>query len=85
MSENQNEERILTKLKDILQESCPEVEDWSTFGPSTTTESLGMDSLTILDLLYDVEQETGVEVEANEVVTFQSIGDINKLLLVKGG
>tara|TARA_Y100000588_G_scaffold325638_1_gene359535 strand:- start:2389 stop:2646 length:258 start_codon:yes stop_codon:yes gene_type:complete len=85
MNENQKEESILAKLKDILQESCPEVEDWSSFGPSTTIESLGLDSLTILDLLYDIEQETGVHVEANEVVTFQSIGDINKLLLVKGG
>ena len=85
MNENQKEESILAKLKDILQESCPEVEDWSSFGPSTTIESLGLDSLTILALLYDIEQETGVHVEANEVVTFQSIGDINKLLLVKGG
>ena len=45
---------------------------------------MGLDSLTILDLLYDIEQETGIELAAKDVVTVTNIGEITDLLIEKG-
>ena len=84
MSEQSKEDIIVSKLRNILQETLVEEVDWDSFSAQTTIESLGLDSLTILDLLYDIEQDTGVHVEAKDVVRFRTIGDIASLLIEKG-
>ncbi len=84
MSESSKEEIIMAKLKSIVEESATEPVDLSNFGPDTTVEDIGLDSLTILDLLYDIEQEIGVEVEAKEIIAFRTIGEITQLLVDKG-
>ena len=58
--------------------------DWSNYGPDSTIESLGLDSLTILDLLYDVEQELGVHLEARDIVSIRNMGEMASLLIDKG-
>ena len=79
-----NEDIIIGKLKGIMEDTATEERDLSNFGRDTTIESLGLDSLTILDLLYDIEQETGIELEAKEVVSITNIGEITDLLIEKG-
>lgn len=84
MSEQTKEQILTAKIRDLLQASSFEEIDWSTFGPQTTIESIGLDSLTMLDLLYDVEQDMGVRVDAKEVVSFRTVGDMTALLIAKG-
>ena len=79
-----NEDIIIGKLKGIMEDTATEERDLSNFGRDTTIESLGLDSLTILDLLYDIEQETGIELEAKDVVSISNIGEITDLLIEKG-
>ena len=84
MSDSEKEATIIGKLKGIMEYTATEERDRTDFGRSTTIESLGLDSLTILDLLYDIEQETGIELAAKDVVTVSNIGEITDLLVEKG-
>ena len=84
MTDTAKEEKIIGQLRGILEESSTVEPDWSAFGPSATIESLGLDSLTILDLLYDIEEEIGVRLEAKEVLNIKTLGEIVNLLIEKG-
>ena len=84
MSEITKAERIIRKLREIVETSATEEIDWRDYGPQSTIESLGMDSLTILDLLYDVEQEFGVRLEAKDITSIGNIGEMASLLIDRG-
>lgn len=84
MSEKSKAESIIRKLREIMETSATEELDWSNYGPNSTIESLGLDSLTILDLLYDVEQELGVHLEARDIVSIRNMGEMASLLIDKG-
>jgi acyl carrier protein len=75
---------ILERLRDVLRESAVEERDWDAVAPETTIESLGFDSLTILDVLYDVEEEFGIALEPKQVVKTRTVGEIIGLLLQHG-
>ena len=42
----------------------------------TTVESLGFDSLSILDVLYGIEQEFGIELDAGDVMDLKTVGEL---------
>ena len=75
---------IIGRLRDILRESSEEDRDWDEVGAETTIESLGFDSLSILDLLYDVDQEFDIHLEATEVIDLSTVGEIAALLKERG-
>ena len=75
---------ILERLRDVLRDSAVEERDWDAVAPETTIESLGFDSLTILDVLYDVEEEFGVALEPKQVVKTRTVGEIVGLLQQNG-
>ncbi len=77
-------ETIIDRLRDILRESSEEDRDWSEVGADTSIESLGFDSLSILDLLYDVDQEFDIHLEASEVIDLRTVGEIAALLKERG-
>jgi acyl carrier protein len=77
-------EEIISKLKDLLKKASPSQADWSGMTGATTIESLGFDSLSILDLTYDIQQEFKVEFEAEEMVRIKTIGDLAAFLRGKG-
>ena len=56
--------------------------------PEATLTELGLDSLTIVELLFDVEDEFGIEVP-EERVTFQTLAEaaalVDELIQAKGG
>ncbi len=79
-----DEKAIIDRLRDILRESSEEDRDWSQVGADTTIESLGFDSLSILDLLYDVDQEFDIHLEAAEVIDMTTVGQIAALLKERG-
>ncbi len=79
-----SDDAILVKLRGILRESSDEEQDWDQVGADTTIESLGIDSLSILDLLYDIDQEFGIHLEASEVIDVDTVGKIAALLKQRG-
>ncbi len=84
MSDQSKEETIIAQLRGILEESSTSEYDWDSFGPQTTIESLGLDSLTILDLLYDIEEVIGIHLEAKEVLNVTTLREITALLIENG-
>ena len=79
-----NEATIIGKLKGILEATATEERDLSHFGRSTTIESLGLDSLSFLDVLYDIEHETGIDLAPEDVVSITNMGELIDLLIEKG-
>ncbi len=75
---------ILDRLRNVLRDSAVEERDWDAVAPETTIESLGFDSLTILDVLYDVEEEFGIALEPKQVVKIRTVGEIVGLLQQHG-
>ena len=75
---------ILQRLRDILRETSEEDRDWDQVDGATTIESLGVDSLSILDLLYDIDHEFDIHLEAAEVIDARTVGDIAALLKQRG-
>ncbi len=62
--------------------------DPDTISPEATLTELGLDSLTIIELLFDVEDEFGIEVP-EERATFQTLAEaaalVDELVEAKGG
>lgn len=56
---------------------------WDQVGPESTIDSLGFDSLSILDLTYDIQQEFGVEFDAEEMVKVATVRDMIDFLKSK--
>ena len=59
-----------------------------TISPEATLTELGLDSLTIVELLFDVEDEFGIEIP-EERATFQTLAEaaalVDELVQAKGG
>ena len=56
-------------------EARPDV-DWSQVTEQSTIASLGIDSLAMLDLLYDVQQEFHVEFDLRELGQVVTVGQL---------
>ncbi|MXZ40081.1 MAG: acyl carrier protein [Holophagales bacterium] len=75
---------VLARLRDVLRDSAVEEHDWDAVVAETPIESLGFDSLTILDVLYDVEEEFGIALDPKQVVKTRTVGEIIALLQQNG-
>ena len=71
---------IIKQLLQTVKESSPEPIEWDTLTEETTIGSLGFDSLSILDLIYDVQQAFGVDFEAEELVNINTVGELADFL-----
>lgn len=69
-------EQILERLRRVMQEASTEIVDWDQLDEKATIESLGFDSLSILDVLYGVEQEFEIEVDAEEIVDLETVAEL---------
>ena len=67
---------ILTKLRRAMKQSAPGKADWDAVSTATTFESLGFDSLTVLDLLYDIQHEFGIEFEADDLAGITTVSQL---------
>ena len=70
--------QILSEKYDVAQEAI---------SPEATLTELGLDSLTVVELLFDVEDEFGIEVP-EERATFQTLAEaaalVDELVQAKG-
>ena len=61
--------QIIERLGEVLQESSTNARvDWGSVTEATEIDALGFDSLTILDLIFDIEEAFGLEVPAEDDV-----------------
>lgn len=77
------EDEIIVKLRHVMKQASPEKVDWNAVTPESTIESLGFDSLTILDLVYDIQQEFGIEFEAEGLAGVKTVGELARFLKSK--
>ena len=73
-------EDILATLKETMETSAPVHMDWDSITEETTIGELGFDSLSILDLIFDVQQAFGIEFEAQELVNVNTVGELADFL-----
>jgi acyl carrier protein len=71
---------ILERLRAIMAEASSEAVDWDKVSEATRLEELGFDSLSILDVLYGVEQEFEIEIDAAELANFETVGELLEAL-----
>jgi acyl carrier protein len=69
-------EQIRQRLEGVMEQSSAEEVDWSTVTDQTTIESFGFDSLSVLDLLFDLEQEFSIPIQAEDMLNVKSVGDL---------
>jgi len=79
------QDEIIDRLRKIVREASVEDVDVEGIDAETTIASLGFDSLSILDLLYDIEQELGIQVEAADVIKLRTVGEVAALLAKRLG
>jgi acyl carrier protein len=69
-------EQIRQRLEGVMDQSSAEEVEWSTVTDETTIESFGFDSLSVLDLLFDLEQEFSIAIEAEDMLEIKRVGDL---------
>ena len=69
-------QEILAQLGAVIEESSTEEIDWSSVTEETELESFGFDSLSVLDLLFDIESGFGVQIPAEEILQMSTVGEI---------
>ena len=71
---------IIEKLRTMMKKTSQAQVDWKAVNADSTIASLGFDSLSILDLVYDIQQEFGFEFEAEELVGVRTVGQLTAFL-----
>ncbi len=69
-------EKIMQTLRNIVDQAAVEPVDTENMIEDTTIGELGFDSLSVLDLIYDVQQAFGLDFEVQELVTINSVGEL---------
>ena len=77
-------EEIIVKLRHTMKQSSEADVDWDALTGDSAIDSLGFDSLSILDLIYDIQQEFGVEFEATDMATIKTVTALAAFLEEKG-
>lgn len=67
------------KLQEVLSKKIKD----ASFDKSASLESLGLDSLDKIDLLYEIEDVFGIEFSNDEMTSFVTIGDIYNTISAK--
>lgn len=67
---------ILKRLVAVIAESASAPVDAADVTEASSLESFGVDSLVLIDLIFDVEQEFGVKLAAEELTAMRTMGDL---------
>ncbi|MSU51913.1 MAG: acyl carrier protein [Opitutaceae bacterium] len=66
----------LQRLVHVVSDSLPEGLDACSITPDTPLSSFGVDSLMLIDLIFDLEQEFGVKLAAEEMTALKTVGEL---------
>lgn len=69
-------DKILEKLRETMKESTQEEVNWDEVTADSPIEALGFDSLSILDLIYDIQQSFEVSFEAQDMISISTVGEL---------
>ncbi len=75
---------IIEKLRDMMKRNSQEDIDWDSVTADSRIEPLGFDSLAILDLIYDIQQELNLEFDAEEMMGVDTVGKLADFLQSQG-
>ena len=67
---------LTARLRGVMEQSSPDAVDWEAVDENSTIASLGIDSLAMLDLTYDLQQEFHIEFEPEELIEVKTVGDL---------
>ena len=70
------DQEILEKLRGLMKTSSQADIKWDEVNMDSSIETLGFDSLSILDLTYDIQQEFDIEFEAEEMIKVSTVNDM---------
>ena len=70
---------IDAKLQEVLSKKVKDL----TLDKDASLESLGLDSLDKIDLLYEIEDAFGIEFTNDEMTSFVTVGDIYNTIAAK--
>ena len=76
-------EDVIVRLADVMKSVSQEDVDWDTVSAESTIESLGFDSLSILDLMYDIQQEFEIDFESEEIVDIKTVDELAAFIIEK--
>ena len=66
-------EELIAKLRDAILESATEEIDLEAVTEDTEIETLGFDSLSILDLVYEIQHAFGLELQAEDMMNIRTV------------
>lgn len=75
-----DQQAILAELKILLPRINPARNDWAAVGMETPIRSLGFDSLSVMDLAYDVSAHFHVEFDLLDAGRIETVGDVVDLI-----
>ncbi len=74
---------VMVRLQAVIKKASPKPIEWKSVTPETTIASIGFDSLSMLDLIYDIQQGFGVEFDAEQMAGVRTVGDLVRFLASK--
>ena len=75
-----NRREIADKLRQAMKRASSEEVDWDALTEETGIESLGFDSLSVLDLIYDIQQEFSIDFDPEELAAVRTVGELISFL-----
>jgi len=73
-------EKTQDRLVRVLNDSLPNGIDPDAVTPSAPLNSFGVDSLVMIDLIFDLEQEFGVKLAAEQLMAMRNVGDLTDFI-----
>lgn len=69
-------QEILEKLRSLMARTGPGRTEWAKVSEADAIAALGIDSLAMLDFLYDIQQEFGIELDPRDLVSVTTVGQM---------
>lgn len=69
-------EQIIDRLRKVMQGSVEKPVDWSRVTGATAIAELGFDSLSVLDLVYDIQIEFGIQFDAEAIANVKTVQEL---------
>lgn len=76
---------VADQLKTLMRRSSRLPVNWDAVALDSRIDSLGFDSLTIMDLIYEIQQAFHIEFDPDEMTAIQTVGDLVEFLARKTG
>ena len=73
-------DEIVGKLREIMQESAEVDTNWDEVGAGSSIADLGFDSLSVLDLTYDIQNGFEIDFEPEALASVKSVGELAEFI-----